>query len=165
MNQADRFLEEQFKQTRPEPFSAPQPVYGWQRMATMGEAWGNFWTRWTFTGRASRSEYWFMALWLFLINMGVSFVTTFLSFLIADMGGNPAPIMILSWIISLLIAIPNICLVVRRLHDIGYSGWWWWIGLVPLAGWIVLLVFTTLPSEPRSNRYGPVPFFEQLPNA
>ena len=49
-------------------------------------------------------------------------------------------------------------MIVRRLHDIGYSGWWWWIGLLPLVGGLILLIFYILPSEPRENRYGQVPF-------
>lgn len=46
---------------------------------------------------------------------------------------------------------------VRRLHDTGRSGWWLLIGLIPLAGAIVLLVFLCTDSEPGPNRFGPSP--------
>lgn len=171
MHQADRYLEalaeqerqqrEAEAQARPQMIGVQQSAYGWQRMATFGEAWNNLWTRWDFAGRASRSEYWFAQLELFFFNLGLTFLFTFLSVVT-----TAAPIwMLLSWVISLIITIPVICMVVRRLHDIGYSGWWWWISLIPIAGWIVLFVFSVLPSEPRPNRYGPVPFLERMPNA
>lgn len=170
MHQADRYLEalaeqerqqrEAEAQARPQMIGVQQSAYGWQRMATFGEAWNNLWTRWDFAGRASRSEYWFAQLELFFFNLGLTFLFTFLSVVT-----TAAPIwMLLSWVISLIITIPVICMVVRRLHDIGYSGWWWWISLIPIAGWIVLFVFSVLPSEPRPNRYGPVPFLERMPN-
>ena len=48
-------------------------------------------------------------------------------------------------------------MTVRRLHDTGRTGWWWLIVLVPLVGWIVLLVFECQDSQPGANRYGPSP--------
>ena len=60
-------------------------------------------------------------------------------------------------IASLAFFIPSLCLQVRRLHDLGYSGWLWWLNFVPVGG-LVLFIFFLLPSEPRPNRYGPVPF-------
>ena len=53
--------------------------------------------------------------------------------------------------------IPNLALGFRRLHDTGRSAWWILIGLVPIVGAIVLLVFYLLPSTPGSNQYGPNP--------
>jgi uncharacterized membrane protein YhaH (DUF805 family) len=53
--------------------------------------------------------------------------------------------------------IPSIALGVRRLHDIGYSGWWLLIGFVPFVGGILLLVFALMDSQPGTNRYGPNP--------
>ena len=137
MHQADRYLEalaeqerqqrEAEAQARPHMIGVQQSAYGWQRMATFGEAWNNLWTRWDFAGRASRSEYWFAQLALFFVNLGLTFLFVFLSVVT-----TAAPIwMLLSWVISFVITIPVICLVVRRLHDIGYSGWWWWISSAP----------------------------------
>ncbi len=47
--------------------------------------------------------------------------------------------------------------MVRRLHDTGRSGWWYFIGFVPLIGGIVLMVFMVLDSDPDRNEYGPNP--------
>lgn len=52
---------------------------------------------------------------------------------------------------------PGITVSIRRLHDIGKSGWWFLISLVPLVGGIVLLVFMCLDSQPGENIYGPNP--------
>jgi uncharacterized membrane protein YhaH (DUF805 family) len=53
--------------------------------------------------------------------------------------------------------IPSISVSVRRLHDTSRSGWWLLIGLIPLIGAIVLLVFVCLDSTPGTNTYGPNP--------
>ena len=64
---------------------------------------------------------------------------------------------LLSTIFSLAILIPSIAVSVRRLHDIDRTGWWVLISLVPLIGWIVLLVFHVQDSTPGPNKYGPNP--------
>ena len=46
---------------------------------------------------------------------------------------------------------------VRRLHDTGRSGWWILIGFIPVIGWLVLLVFMFMDSQPGDNEYGPSP--------
>ncbi|MCC6543190.1 MAG: DUF805 domain-containing protein [Nitrospirae bacterium] len=53
--------------------------------------------------------------------------------------------------------IPSIAVVVRRLHDTNRSGWWLLIGLIPLIGGIVLIVFTVQDSQPGPNQFGPNP--------
>ncbi len=57
--------------------------------------------------------------------------------------------------------IPSIAVSVRRLHDISRSGWWILLGLVPIVGVIVLLVFHATAGDPNPNRYGSTP--EPLP--
>jgi uncharacterized membrane protein YhaH (DUF805 family) len=49
--------------------------------------------------------------------------------------------------------LPSLSVLVRRLHDLGRSGWWYWISLIPLVGGNILLVFTCTPSD-GSNQYG-----------
>ncbi len=63
----------------------------------------------------------------------------------------------LTSIFNLAVLIPSIAVSVRRLHDIDRTGWWVLIALVPLIGWIVLLVFHVQDSTPGTNRYGPNP--------
>ncbi|MDN5873895.1 MAG: DUF805 domain-containing protein [Sinobacteraceae bacterium] len=58
---------------------------------------------------------------------------------------------------ALALVIPNIAVSVRRLHDTDRSGWWWWLALLPIIGWIVLLVWYSSRGTPGDNRYGPNP--------
>ena len=64
---------------------------------------------------------------------------------------------ILGGIYYLAVLIPNIAVSVRRLHDTNHSGWWLLIGLVPIIGFIVLLVFLVRDSQAGENQYGPNP--------
>ncbi len=64
---------------------------------------------------------------------------------------------LLTSIFNLAVLIPSSAVSVRRLHEIDRTGWWVLIGLVPLIGWIVLLVFHVQDSRPGTNRYGPNP--------
>jgi uncharacterized membrane protein YhaH (DUF805 family) len=64
---------------------------------------------------------------------------------------------ILGMIYSLAVLCPGIAVSIRRLHDTNRSGWWALIGLVPIVGAIVLLVFMAQEGQPGSNQYGPNP--------
>ena len=61
----------------------------------------------------------------------------------------------LVWILATVV--PLLAVLVRRLHDTNRSGWWALIGLVPLAGFIILLVFTVTDSDAGANRFGESP--------
>ena len=99
-----------------------------------------FFTRYVdFNGRSRRSEYW----WAYLAIAIISAVLT------AVLGE-------LAYIWTLATLIPNIAITVRRLHDIGKSGWWYLICLIPLVGAIILLVFMCLDST-EDNQWGPNP--------
>jgi len=88
----------------------------------------------TFDGTASRSEYWWFALFLVL----GAFVCGIFSHK-------------LQIAFNLLTLLPSIAVAARRLHDTDRSGWWQLLYFVPLIGWIVLIVF--LVQESRANRY------------
>ena len=92
-----------------------------------------------FKGRSRRSEYW----WVWLFCTAVSAV---LGALLPEVAGL--------W--SLVVLIPNISLAVRRLHDIGKSGWWYLILLVPIAGPIILLIWACKDSAPDANQWVPI---------
>ncbi|MBF0709152.1 MULTISPECIES: DUF805 domain-containing protein [Bacillales] len=96
-----------------------------------------------FQGRARRKEYWMFT----LFNVIFSIVLTIVESL-ADI--SP----FLTSIYSLFIILPSLAVTVRRLHDTGRSGWWVLIGLIPLIGSIVILVFTCLDSDVEENRFG-----------
>ncbi|MBT2210337.1 DUF805 domain-containing protein [Actinomadura sp. NEAU-AAG7] len=95
------------------------------------------------SGRASRSEYW----WFYLFSMVILAVAYTLAFTVASLF-TP-----LIWI--LLSLVPSLGVSVRRLHDTDRSGWWLLLALVPYIGAFVVLVFTCLPSTPGHNGYGP----------
>jgi uncharacterized membrane protein YhaH (DUF805 family) len=105
-----------------------------------------------FSGRARRKEYWFFVLFNLIISCVLSVIDVFVGTYNAAAG-----IGILAGLYALAVLIPGIAVTVRRLHDTGRSGWWILIVLIPLVGWIVLLVFMFLDSQPVTNAYGPSP--------
>lgn len=102
-----------------------------------------------FSGRASRREYWWFMLFTTLVNIILMVVD-------AQMGSfNDAVGMgMLGGLYTLLVLLPSIGVQVRRLHDIDRSGWWLLMYLVPLVGFIVVLVFACMKGTPGSNRFG-----------
>jgi len=115
----------------------------------------SFWKRYRdFRGRSRRSEYWFIQLFLVVTNFSVAIIDLALmgwdvDRFIANGGGG---IVGLVWI--LVTIVPALAVLVRRLHDTGKSGWWGLVGLLPLVGAIVLLVFTVTDSSPGENKFG-----------
>ena len=97
-----------------------------------------------FKGRARRKEYWMFFMFNFLISIGLGMVD-------AMLGTG-----VLGMIYALAILLPSLAVGARRLHDIGKSGWWLLIGLIPLVG-LVLLYFLVQPSQSENNEYGAPP--------
>lgn len=100
-----------------------------------------------FEGRARRKEYWSFQLVSFIISLVLSGVL---------MAISPELSMIAN-IYSLAVLVPSLGLAVRRLHDVGKSGWFLLIVLIPLIGAIWLLVLFFTDSEAGTNEYGPNP--------
>jgi len=98
-----------------------------------------------FSGRASRSEYWFFVLFQLLLLIGLMIVDG-LAF-----RGSAAVFTTLAWLILIL---PGLAVTARRLHDIDMSGWWILISFVPLIGGILLLVWTCQRGTQGANRFG-----------
>ena len=134
----------------------------------------------TFTGRARRSEFWFFYLFNYIISIALSLVGTivtvgiiFAKVLPVAMAGAvtdefimetgmtaPATMLVIYAIVSLysLAAfLPGLAVTWRRLHDIGKSGAHYFLGLIPLVGPIILLVWLCRDSQPGDNRFGPNP--------
>ena len=105
----------------------------------------------TFGGRARRSEYWYYTLFSLLVSLVASIVGGAL-FVHAE-----GDINILSALVSIALFLPGLGVAIRRLHDIGKSGWWYLIALVPFIGWIVLLIFMCRDSDRGPNQFGPSP--------
>lgn len=95
-----------------------------------------------FNGRAARSEYWWFALFSFLISAILSVVD----------GSGMLPAV---W--SLVVLLPSLAVGARRLHDIDRSGWWLLIMLIPLIGIIVLIWFFVTRGTAGPNRFGADP--------
>lgn len=87
-----------------------------------------------FTGRASRPEYW----WFFLFTLIASIVLSALN-------------QYVSWLFSLATFIPSISVGARRLHETNRSGWWQLLWIVPLVGWIVIIIFLVQEPLPEEN--------------
>ncbi|MBA6413633.1 DUF805 domain-containing protein [Parahaliea sp. F7430] len=109
-----------------------------------------------FSGRARRVEFWMFVLINFLISVVLSFVDGVLG-----LRGAEGATGVLQGLYMLGVFLPSIAVAFRRLHDTGRSGWWLLIGLVPVIGWIVLLVFYCFDSEEGDNAYGPNPKLEE----
>ena len=110
-----------------------------------------------FQGRARRSEYWLFSLFCFIVGMVFTILRIATGGLESLESGRMDPIGILNLLFSLAILVPSLAVGFRRLHDTNRSAWWILIGLIPIIGWIVLLVFTLLPVAPGPNRFGPDP--------
>jgi uncharacterized membrane protein YhaH (DUF805 family) len=104
-----------------------------------------------FTGRARRSEYWFFVLFNLIIAFVLGVVDGLLNLSIGKNTG------VLGTIYSLAVFIPSIAVMVRRLHDTNRSGWWIFVGLIPIVGAIVLIIFAVQDSTPGENKYGQNP--------
>lgn len=114
-----------------------------------------------FTGRARRKEFWMFALLNFLITI-CFYVCSLMGAAIVAMGEDGAFIVVIAYIVltlwNLFALIPSITVTVRRLHDIGKSGWFFLLHLIPCGiGTLILLVFMCMDSQPGDNQYGPNP--------
>ena len=112
------------------------------------DAWKNYAN---FKGRARRKAYWMFVLFNLIALVILSLIEGALG--LSSQNGYG----ILTGLYTLAMILPLIALAVRRLHDTGRSGWWLLIGLVPLIGPIVLIVFYVTDSQPGTNQYGPNP--------
>lgn len=105
-----------------------------------------------FNGRARRKDYWMFVLW----NLIVAIVLGAIVGALIALTGIKA-LMVVVYLYGLAVLLPSLALAVRRLHDIGKSGLWYLIGLVPYVGGIVLLIFFCLDSQPGPNKWGANP--------
>ncbi|BCW62017.1 DUF805 domain-containing protein [Paenarthrobacter sp. MSM-2-10-13] len=133
------------------------PYYG----APIGAAVKRFFKKYTaFSGRASRSEYWWVALALGVVGFVLQLLTGILGAAgstTTSSGTVPGPgavvgIILIS-VFYLAVLIPSIALLVRRLHDGNFSGWLALLGLIPFVGGLAILVFALLPSNPAGQRF------------
>lgn len=93
-----------------------------------------------FNGRAKRPEYWWFALFCFIVSMALGIV------------GDT-----LSMAFSLVTLLPSLAVGTRRLHDINKSGWFQLLWLIPILGWLVLIYFLAQEGSTETNQYDDAP--------
>jgi uncharacterized membrane protein YhaH (DUF805 family) len=115
----------------------------------------------TWSGRATRAEYWWWFLFVWLLSI-IPYIGIFSSMdwtsdgngSVQGTGGSPI-FWILAVVVTVALLLPSIAVSVRRLHDTNRSGWWYWIVLIPCGiGAIWYLVLMLLPSTQGQNQYG-----------
>ncbi|MDH4987164.1 DUF805 domain-containing protein [Aminobacter anthyllidis] len=133
--------------------------------------WSYFWCAITinyasFRARARRKEYWgYYLFWaisvvaLTAIGFGIDGALGRLD------AGMEEPIagFALPGLFVLGTLLPSIAVTIRRIHDLGLSGWFYLLILLPYVGGLIIFVFTLIPSQKHENRWGPVPAGVRIP--
>ncbi|MGH3508641.1 MAG: DUF805 domain-containing protein [Nocardioidaceae bacterium] len=123
----------------PEPVGLSQPLRG----ASLAEAVQRFFKKYAvFAGRASRSEFWYWELAAFIVSIVFS--------VLRQVSGA---FLVLELLWTLAIIVPTFALGARRLHDIGKSGWWQLLALIPIVGWIIVIVWFATGPKPQGDQY------------
>ena len=124
-----------------------------------------------FSGRAPRREFWYFVLFTMILSFLIATLGQMLGLLhmipieipsVSDTGEitnivQNIPINIAQMGFGLFLMIPSLAISIRRLHDIGKSGWWYLIILIPFIGVLILLAFFVMGSEQNENQYGEFP--------
>ena len=97
-----------------------------------------------FSGRACRSEFWFWRLFYLLAAIGLGVI-------------EGVRIHALVGLLELGMFLPSLAMALRRLHDLDRRGWWYFLVLVPIIGWIILLIWYCTRGTVGPNRFGPDP--------
>ena len=117
------------------------------RKVSFTQSWVLFFRNYAkFSGRSSRSAYWFWLLWSLIITLVIEVLR-------ASIGGELSPVDIIDLVWSLAILVPTCALGARRLHDVGRSGWWQLIPLT-IVGIIPYLIWVLRAGDSETNKYG-----------
>jgi|ERR1700722_15602796 uncharacterized membrane protein YhaH (DUF805 family) len=98
-----------------------------------------------FSGRSCRSEYWYWILFIIVADI------------VAGIIDYAIGIQVVTGLFGLATILPNLAVAIRRLHDLDRTGWWIFIGLIPLVGWIILIIWYCTRGTNGPNRFGPDP--------
>ncbi len=111
-----------------------------------------------FNGRTRRQVFWYYVLAYIVIYIAVSIVESiFFGAIVMPYGYGfyrPQP---LTGLLTLALLLPSLGIAARRLHDTDRSAWWLLVGIIPIAGWLVLLYWYVQPGTVGSNQFGPDP--------
>lgn len=105
-----------------------------------------------FSGRARRKEFWMFFLFYLIFAIILSIVDGLIGW---GFAGGTFGVLYTLFVLGILL--PYLAVTVRRLHDTGRSGWWYFIMLIPIVGPIWLIVLLATDGEPGENQYGPNP--------
>ena len=103
-----------------------------------------------FSGRASRSEYWWFFLFCFILGIMAQVIDSTLG-LDKAIGGNGT----FTTLIQIATFLPSIAVGSRRLHDTNRSGWWQLLWILLVIGWIPLIIWLASQSKNEDNKFGP----------
>lgn len=111
-----------------------------------------------FNGRSSRSEYWFAALTSYIVTLILVMIVNFVIMATSSDFEDVAGVIVILYLIYVVgTMLPTLALGVRRLHDVGKSGSFMWLLLIPFFGSLILFMFFTMDSQPGDNKYGSNP--------
>ena len=105
-----------------------------------------------FSGRARRSEYWYFILFYYIISILAVDLDNLLGLAMEMIGYG-----LITTLVALAHIIPSFALTVRRLHDVGKSGWFYFIAFIPFIGAIWLIVLFCTEGDQEENKYGANP--------
>lgn len=155
-------------QASPAPAAGATPAQNFGRAAEPAaeatDLWGYFWRGVTqnyfnFAGRARRKEYWGYCLFWTIALMVLIGIGVFTDAEIGNFDNAEVPAMTVGLFGLFLLAtfLPSLGMIVRRLHDLGLTGWLCLLILIPTFGSLIILVFALIPTQGRENQWGPVP--------
>ena len=134
-------------QGQPRPAAAYADYGAARPMMGFGEAIKTCFRKYVdFKGRARRPEYWWWTLFNVLLSIPLALVDVAI-----EGAGGPA---VLSNLVNLALFLPSLAVGVRRLHDTDRRGWWLLLWLIPLIGWIIIIVFLCQRGTDGANRFG-----------
>lgn len=107
-----------------------------------------------FSGRASKREFWGYMLFRMVAVVAIFFVAVIMFAINESLGSI---FNLLCWLFGIALFIPDLSVGVRRLHDTGKSGWWYLISVIPLIGWIWLIILWCQASVNEDNQWGGLP--------
>lgn len=112
------------------------------------------------SGRVSRKSFWWFYLFAMIFMFGTLYI---LATIILAIDGGPGIWTFIPLALVIAIGAPTITMQIKRLHDVGRSGWWLLCSFIPYLGTIILIIFLVQRGQPDTNKYGPVPFDERPP--
>lgn len=120
----------------------------------------------TWNARSTRKAFWVAFVFQFVITILIGIVSILVLVTPYNVDWAVSHISSITWVIELVLSILLIWVklgllgyAVRRLHDINYSGWWLWLGLIPF-GWIIIIIFLLLPTVEKPVRWGSYLFID-----